>query len=523
MFACPDRVVGRTAAGFIQSTAFASGHTAKSGKVADGRAHAKVSLTAGEPSLKVIPWSSVSLTGSKPLTQSLFDLRKLAAVAQPLRAETLQAGQDFAAYLRNRESSVSVDHRLQMLVNRTALQLLPESPVRAYFGLLHAHTFSSDGLGDARDAFRMARDVAGLDFFAVTDHSEYWWKKASPDWLRQQTLAIEESRSNFIALAGFEYSHPLQGHVVVLNSNNWTSALQSGTLGKFYDWLSAPEQTSALAVFAHPGFHKYRNWFDLSHLQFDSRLEDRIIGLEAIHKNVWQQSFKGYKKKVSFLDEALAGGWRVGPVASQDNHTPYWGLSDQSRIAVLMNGLTRNELIDALRRRHFYSTQSPQLQLAVGLYEQSMLRAVMGDVLDVEGLSNNNTFLRLRILEPNPFLGIRKIEFLVNGSVARSLTFLDSPAPMSNLPSTHESLRPPWWDRWLHNGIVTVRPFELLLQPEYPVEPEIFEVDLPLTLPACGQSGRKPQSRRMSLAVRIFQGDRGQYLSMTSPVMLICK
>ncbi|NBX17072.1 MAG: hypothetical protein EBR09_06880 [Proteobacteria bacterium] len=523
MSACPERVVGRTAAGFLQSTAFASGHTAKSGKVPDGRGNSKATPTAGEPSLKVIPWSSVSLNGSKPLTQSLFDFKKLAAVAQPLRAETLQAGQDIAAYLRNRESSVSVDHRLQMLANRTALQLLPESPVRAYFGLLHAHTFSSDGLGDARDAFRMARDVAGLDFFAVTDHSEYWWKKASPDWLRQQTLAIEESRSNFIALAGFEYSHPLQGHVVVLNSKSWTSALQSGTLGRFYDWLSAPEQTSALAVFAHPGFHNYRNWFDLGHLQFDPRLEDRIIGLETIHKNVWQRSFKGYKKQVSFLDEALAGGWRVGPVASQDNHTPYWGLSDQSRIAVLMNGLTRNELIDALRRRHFYSTQSPQLQLAVGLYEQSKLRAVMGDVLDMEGLSNGSTFLRLRMLEPNPFLGIRKIEFLVNGSVARTLSFLDSPTPMSNLPSTHESLRPPWWDRWLHNGIVTVRPFELLLQPEYPVEPEIFEVDLPLTLPSCGQSGRKTQSRRMSLAVRIFQGDRGQYLSMTSPMLLICR
>ena len=40
-----------------------------------------------------------------------------------------------------------------------------------YKGELHAHTSDSDGVGTPRDAYIYARDVAGLDFFAVTDHS----------------------------------------------------------------------------------------------------------------------------------------------------------------------------------------------------------------------------------------------------------------------------------------------------------------------------------------------------------------
>jgi hypothetical protein len=521
----PDPMLAKQqfTSGFLQSSAFASENANPPSLNFNSSVRMQSAVAAGELSLKVLDWSEVSLAERKPVIGPLFDLRKLVALAQPLRPETLQTGQNIGAFLRNRESSISVEPRLQKLSNRSALQLIPESPVRAYFGLLHAHTFSSDGLGDARDAFRMAREIAGVDFFAVTDHSEYWWKKASPDWARQQQLAIEESRSGFIALAGFEYSHPLQGHIVVLNSRDWTSSLQTSTLKEFFGWLSAPEQTSALAVFAHPGFHTYRNWFDLQHLKFDARLEDKMIGLETVHKNVWQRSLRGYKKNVAFLEEAIAEGWRVGPVASQDNHTPYWGVADQSRIAVLMNSLSRIELISALRRRHFYSTQSPQLQLALGLYDQGKLKGIMGDVLERQSLSNTDTHLRFRIFEPNPILNPHKIEILINGKVARTLSFLDEPSPLSNLPANHASRGVPWWEPWLNNGIVTVRPFELFLQPDQASEPEIFEVDVPLTVSPCGRKGRVIRGERTSLVVRFYQGERGQFLSTTSPIILTCR
>ncbi len=486
------------------------------------RGHRADAVIAGEPELKMLQWSSVSLADASPRLAPLFELRKLIALAQPVRLETLQGMQDVGAFLGNRESSVAVDSRLRKLTNRSSVQLLPESPVRAYFGLLHAHTFASDGIGDARDAYRMAREIAGLDFFALTDHSEYWWKKASPDWGRQQILAREESREDFVALAGFEYSHPLQGHVVVLNSNHWTSFLQTPTLGDFFNWLAAPEQSAALAIFAHPGFHTYRNWFDLRHFRFERRIADRLIGVETIHKNVWQKSLRGYAGEVSFLDEALNAGWRVGPIASQDNHTPFWGVSDQSRIAVLMNNLSKNELLSALRRRHFYSTQSPQLQLALGLYDGAQLKGILGDSVGRRNVSDSKTFVKLRLFEPNPLLQPQKIEFLINGRKVRTLTFLDSPSPLSAVLEESSKRAGSWWERWIHNGIVTVKPFEWFLSEERAAEPEIFEVDLPLVFPHCSPLDSKHVQKRWSVVVRFYQGDRSQYFTQTSPLTVHC-
>ena len=40
-----------------------------------------------------------------------------------------------------------------------------------YFGQLHSHTNISDGAGSVEDAFEHASNVPGLDFLAVTDHS----------------------------------------------------------------------------------------------------------------------------------------------------------------------------------------------------------------------------------------------------------------------------------------------------------------------------------------------------------------
>ena len=48
----------------------------------------------------------------------------------------------------------------------------PDREWKAYFGLLDASSSLSDGLGTVQEAFSHASQVEGLDFFAVTDHSD---------------------------------------------------------------------------------------------------------------------------------------------------------------------------------------------------------------------------------------------------------------------------------------------------------------------------------------------------------------
>ncbi|MEN9810319.1 MAG: hypothetical protein RLZZ488_1886 [Pseudomonadota bacterium] len=481
-------------------------------------------LTLAEPELSVLQWQQVSLGDAHPRLAPLFDVRKLIGVAKPVQPAAQQGASDIGGYLFNPESYTAVEPRLNRLVNRSRIQLLPGSQQRAYFGLLHSHTFSSDGMGDARDAFRMARDVASLDFFAVTDHAEYWWKKSSSEWQRQQAIAREETRADFIALSGFEYSHPVQGHVVVLNSKGWISFLQAGSLQGFFDWLATPQQSEALAIFAHPGFHTYRNWFDLRHFKLDSRVRQHFVGVETIHKNVWRKSLRGYGGRVSHLDEALSAGWWLGPLASQDNHTPSWGVADHGRIAVLLDELSKESLLSALSKRRFYSTQSPQLQLALGLYDARGLRGQMGDSLNRDELSEGEVFLRLRILEPNPLTPPQRIEFLINGRLSRELTFLDNPSPANEMGFLAEKAhRSSWLQRLINNGLVTVSPFETVLNIREPAEPEIFDVHVPVTLLPCPQKKRPAVASLASVVVRFYQGDRGQYMTQTSPLTVVCR
>ena len=43
--------------------------------------------------------------------------------------------------------------------------------VSVFFGNLHSHTALSDGSGTPAEAYEHARDTAGLDFLAITEHN----------------------------------------------------------------------------------------------------------------------------------------------------------------------------------------------------------------------------------------------------------------------------------------------------------------------------------------------------------------
>ena len=51
------------------------------------------------------------------------------------------------------------------------LQQARSAEWKPYFGNLHSHTSYSDGSGTPDDAYRHAREVARLDFLAITEHN----------------------------------------------------------------------------------------------------------------------------------------------------------------------------------------------------------------------------------------------------------------------------------------------------------------------------------------------------------------
>ncbi len=57
------------------------------------------------------------------------------------------------------------------LAAASSAQLAAQNAPTVFFGSLHSHTSLSDGQDTPAEAYAHARDVAGLDFLAITEHS----------------------------------------------------------------------------------------------------------------------------------------------------------------------------------------------------------------------------------------------------------------------------------------------------------------------------------------------------------------
>jgi len=77
-------------------------------------------------------------------------------------------------------------------------------PLKVLWGDFHDHSVISDGTGSPSHAFRYARDVAGLDFFALTDHG-YMINQTS--WQLIQRIVTEfNDPPHFVTFYGYEWS-----------------------------------------------------------------------------------------------------------------------------------------------------------------------------------------------------------------------------------------------------------------------------------------------------------------------------
>jgi hypothetical protein len=143
---------------------------------------------------------------------------------------------------------------------------------KVFYGLLHAHTFYSDGSGTPKEAYKMAKQ-AGLDFFAVTEHNHAAAEDSAEDRIDgvliatnhdlynsdddltivrkpkgkpKQTVksvsvtraAKEENGPEFLALYGQEFSTISKGnHVNVIDFDDGIT-VDNGSFDELYEMLN---------------------------------------------------------------------------------------------------------------------------------------------------------------------------------------------------------------------------------------------------------------------------------------------
>ena len=243
---------------------------------------------------------------------------------------------------------VTVDTGVQVLAD-VALA----NPLNVYFANLHCHTCYSDGTLLPCDAHEYARHEAKLDVFCLTDHLEY---VDDLEWLDIREVAWDANEDGaFVAFPGLEWTKE-QGHACIYDaqSRHWPAETAS--------MYQAAADAGVIVKFNHPG--DGATVFDgLAY----SEVGDKAVQLMEVRSDEEQQAYI----------RALNNGWHIAPDGSDDTHSSNWG-SCGTWTAILAPGLSKRNILDALRNRRCYSTQDRNCRLSFTVNGVVMGGAVTG-------------------------------------------------------------------------------------------------------------------------------------------------
>lgn len=284
-----------------------------------------------------------------------------------------------------------------------------------YFGQLHSHTTNSDGIGTLSDAYSHAKNVAKVDFLAVTDHSNSLETtvtasmadgSSSAKWVAGHTAADVFTDSSFVGIYAFEMTWSNgTGHINTFNTpgfENRANTVYTATDGlqKYYNVLK--NFPDSISQFNHPGT-TFGDFNDFAN--YDPTIDQRI-SLVEVGNGEGAIGSSGYFPSYAYYTRALDKGWHLAPTNNQDNHLGNWGDANTARTVVLADSLTRDNIYDAMRNMRVYATEDNNLRIKYTLNGEDM-----GTILDQKP---GNVDIKIDLQDPdNEALG--KVSVISNG------------------------------------------------------------------------------------------------------------
>lgn len=290
------------------------------------------------------------------------------------------------------------------------------------YGIPHSHTSFSDGIGTPEEAYEKAL-ANGLNFLIITDHQgKLVNMKTNCDrsilisganqskWemLKLEAASINDRYKNFVALCGFELSTKFWGHINIINSKCIIEK-KPYDLKELYDWLCKEE--NILLSINHP--YRSPKTLPFSH-NFDNFVNLYEVGNGSTTR-VYNRTEQNYYT-------ALDDGWHIAAINGQDNHSDDWGESNNVT-AVICSELSPEALIDGIKLRRVYSTESRTLKLVAKFNNHwmgSILNQKVGDIINAHIMAEDEESpvekIQLisnggKILEEKDFININKCEW----------------------------------------------------------------------------------------------------------------
>jgi len=254
---------------------------------------------------------------------------------------------------------------------------------KLYWGDIHGHSNLSDGRGTVDEYYTYARDIARLDFSALTDHdnslSDSQWK------LFREKAAAYNKAGFFVTFSAYEWTSWVYGHRCIYYLNEEQPIYRSkdpecDTPEKLWNSLKGRD---VIAIPHHPTGLGDRIIGDSGIVDWDLHNDELgpLVEMFSSHGNF---EFYGCPKnkitglnKDSFVQDALIRGHKVGIISSSDSHDGHPGLSgpfhysyipfrSKSKgclVAVYAEELSREAIWDALKKRRCYATTGVRIIL----------------------------------------------------------------------------------------------------------------------------------------------------------------
>lgn len=308
---------------------------------------------------------------------------------------------------------------------------------RLLWGDLQVHTALSDGSATPAEALAYARDVAGLDLAAITDHDHWGMRPLArhpASW--EQVLAAVRAATGpgFLAIPGYEWTSWRWGHRHVLFFGPpgplW-SALDAATDTPAELWAALRGQPALTLAHHSAGGPIATDW----RWTPDPMLEP-VTELCSVHGSSEAPDSPGliYSPVAgNTVREQLARGLRLGFVCSTDGHDGHPGLAQLAAghgglAGLWAESLTPEAVLEALRARRVYGTNGARILLRTtlgGLPMGAALPAPAGPLT-----------LEVRVLAPAPVTVVE----LIRGAEVVARQVGGEPALRVELPL--EDLRP---------------------------------------------------------------------------------
>lgn len=259
-----------------------------------------------------------------------------------------------------------------------------------YFGDLHCHSSVSNDCIEREKMemtpdkmFSYGRQVAGLDFMAITDHHQPWDiernKIGEDNWLDICEAVDKHQHDNhFLTFSGIEFRCDRGDTAVVFKDEIPYKQIDQSHLRSIRDLWDEFKSSNYITIphFHNTGRLSEDSWYVCPYDGIETMLE--IISCHGSYESTQVQEKRIAECKKIRKDRVgqyfLNNGHTYGYCGNSDGHKGNPG--QNALTAVFAKELTRDAILEAIRNRHVYGTTNARIRLVF-----SINGSLMGSIL----------------------------------------------------------------------------------------------------------------------------------------------